>query len=172
MKPDFARRQTDLFQRLARHRFFYGFAWFDEASESRVHPARPSTLPTQQAFVARHRQHDHDWINARKMLRLARRALALPACLHDDARRAAIGAEAMAGMPFEYALRGTEDRQTVSRQNGAERTQIIEAAKTFKPRGILDLYSEVRGALAVQPQKQGQCVIRGDVPTRMRAEPS
>ena len=84
-------------------------------------PGGEARLPAEQAMVAVEREHDRDRIGARKMLRLALRAIAPPAALRRFRRCPAIGAEAMPRMPVQQRLGLGERRQMVGRDEALHR---------------------------------------------------
>ncbi len=63
-------------------------------------------------------QHDRDRVGAREMLRLAGRAIALPAPLGESRRLPALGAEPVPRVPVEQAARPAVERQVVEPEVG------------------------------------------------------
>ncbi len=104
-------RKPDLFLDLAPHRFLDRFAGLGEAGETRPHGRREPRRAAEHAAVAGDREHDDDRIGARKMLGMARRAIAAPAALGRLRHRAAIGTETVPGMPAEHRLGLRQRRQ-------------------------------------------------------------
>ena len=81
-KPD-----ARFLEHLAAHGGFQRLARFDESGQQRIHPLGPARRPAQQHRIAMRDQHDDHRIGARKMMRAAGRAVALPAA-HRHFRRA------------------------------------------------------------------------------------
>ncbi len=93
------------FENLAPHRGFYRFSRLQKARQRRIHPLVEAGLPAQQAFFAAHREHDHDGVGAREVLRSAGLAIASVAGGRNLRTPAAHAAEAMARVPVEQAFR-------------------------------------------------------------------
>ena len=151
---DVAHAHPRLLVNLARHRFLDRLARLDEAGE-RAEAARGKArlAAEQQArrlpLAVRH-QHDRDRIGARKMLRVAPGAFALPAAFGDPRALPAHGAEAVPGMPIDQAARPAIDREIARFETLDRRPQArVERAGTagFRHRG------EVRPLLMVEAEK-------------------
>ena len=96
-------------------------------------------------------QHDRDGIGARKMLRAAIRAIALPAAFGDLRRPAALGAEAMPRVPVHQTARAAIDREVVGRERGHRRPQcrIGHARRAVAP----GRDTGETGPVSIQPEK-------------------
>ena len=105
------------------------------------------------------------------MLGLAGGALALPPRFNNVRRRPAIGAEFVPGVPFENALGCSQDRQILTRQDGAERAQFVEAADAFERARIGDVDGEMRGAARIETEKQERCIRWRNAGAPMRTQP-
>src|SRR5262245_49800572 len=100
--------EARLLKRFARNRLFDRFARLDETRQRGMHALGPDALTAEQAFFAVRRQHNDNWIDARKMLALATWAFALPARFDDFRPPTAIGAKPILGVPFENRAGATQ----------------------------------------------------------------
>ena len=109
-------------------------------------------------------EHDRDRIGARKMLRLALRAVAPPAALRHVGRRAAIGAEAMTRMPVQQRLGLRERRQMIDRDQTLhrDRAQIGDekVLARFQAFGEFRIEPDAEpGGVALQTEEQRLHVV-------------
>ena len=111
---------------LAPHRVLDRLAGLEKPGQRRIHARREAGLAPDQAALAVDGQHDHDRVDARKMLCVAGRAFAPPAGGGDLAPGPAIGAEAVAVVPVEHGLGAAQLAENVGRQHLAhgERAQV------------------------------------------------
>ena len=84
-------------------------------------PSAKRRRAAEQTSVAVYRQHDHDWVDARKMLRVAGFAIASPTGRGRNAWLAAIGAKTVTLMPVGQRFRRTEFAQHGRRDQAASR---------------------------------------------------
>src|SRR6202035_3992832 len=89
----------------ATHSLLQSLARFHETGETRESSPGAPVAAAQQAPLAPDREHDHDRVDARKVVRLAIGAMPHPAARDDSARRAALRAVAVPGMPVDQGAR-------------------------------------------------------------------
>src|SRR5262245_48719748 len=113
-----------LFAHLAAHGLLERLARLDEAGEAREPGARPPPVAAEQAAPAVDREHDHHGIGTREVRGLAVRAASHPTGRCDPGRRAALGAEAVPGVPVEERARLREDRRLARPDLRSERAHV------------------------------------------------
>src|SRR5579883_2690646 len=112
------------FQDFAAHRLFQGFAGLHVAGKAGIAAADPPAVAPQQAALAFDRQHDHDRIDPRIMMRPALRTLPPPPARRDRRRIAALGAKAVPRVPIEERTGFGQDGRVGSRDLGGKAADV------------------------------------------------
>ena len=105
---------------LAPHRLLDRLARLHESGEAGEPGADPPPTAAEQAALALDREHDHDRVDARIMVRPAIRAAPPPSGRVDRARRPALRAKAVPRVPVEQRARLGEDRGLAAGDRGGQ----------------------------------------------------
>ncbi|MCG3170396.1 MAG: hypothetical protein CALGDGBN_01936 [Pseudomonadales bacterium] len=157
-----------LLEQLAAHRLLERLAGLDEAGQRRIEPRGEDRLAPQQHLAAVFGEHDHDRVDARKVLGAAMRTAAPPAGTERHGRRTAVRAVAVAVMPVDHAARAAVQRRLGRRQ---ARQPLHHAERAVDRTGLIEAQLGKARHPLVESQ-QHQFVVRGSLRQRHPPEPA